>query len=89
MRNVFERLATSGTADGFAPLVTDEFMRTYAAPGSREKLEVMAQRVRQGSPLWHPNDGPPDEERRPAIKTARPLDSVLADCNGGATSISS
>jgi hypothetical protein len=29
---------------------------TNALPGSDEKLEVMARRVRQGLPLWHPKD---------------------------------
>lgn len=29
---------------------------TRALPGTDEKLEVMARRVRQGLPLWHPHD---------------------------------
>jgi hypothetical protein len=29
---------------------------TKAMPGSREKLEVMARRLSQGLPLWHPED---------------------------------
>ena len=29
---------------------------TGALPGSDEKLEVMAKRVQQGLPLWHPED---------------------------------
>jgi hypothetical protein len=29
---------------------------TKALPGSQEKLEVMARRIRQGLPLWHPRD---------------------------------
>jgi len=29
---------------------------TNALPGSNEKLAVMARRVRQGLPLWHPED---------------------------------
>jgi hypothetical protein len=29
---------------------------TKALPGSHEKLEVMARRVRSGLPLWHPSD---------------------------------
>ena len=32
------------------------YRATRALPGTSEKLEVMAQRVRQGLPLWHPND---------------------------------
>ena len=33
-----------------------EFDATAALPGSNEKLEVLSQRVRDGKPLWHPND---------------------------------
>ena len=29
---------------------------TAAMPGSTEKLDVLAERLRQGSPLWHPSD---------------------------------
>jgi hypothetical protein len=29
---------------------------TRALPGSNEKLEVMARRIRMGLPLWHPKD---------------------------------
>ena len=29
---------------------------THALPGSREKLDVLADRVRQGLPLWNPRD---------------------------------
>jgi hypothetical protein len=29
---------------------------TRAVPGSEEKLAVLAERVRQGLPLWHPAD---------------------------------
>lgn len=29
---------------------------TPALPGSVEKLEVLAERVRLGLPLWHPSD---------------------------------
>ena len=34
----------------------DEFPATAALPGSCEKLEVLAQRVAKGLPLWHPAD---------------------------------
>jgi hypothetical protein len=33
-----------------------EFGATEALPGSNEKLEVLAQRVAKGLPLWHPAD---------------------------------
>jgi len=29
---------------------------TAALPGSTEKLDVLAERLRQGLPLWHPAD---------------------------------
>jgi hypothetical protein len=29
---------------------------TVAMPGTREKLDVLAERLRQGLPLWHPED---------------------------------
>lgn len=29
---------------------------TAAMPGSREKVDILATRLRQGLPLWHPSD---------------------------------
>jgi hypothetical protein len=29
---------------------------TAALPGTTEKLDVLAERLRQGLPLWHPSD---------------------------------
>ncbi len=29
---------------------------TNALPGSKEKLSVLAERLRAGTPLWHPSD---------------------------------
>jgi len=42
----------------FEPEVKDRasYEATRALPGTDEKLEVMARRVRQGLPLWHPGD---------------------------------
>ncbi|MCA9262207.1 MAG: hypothetical protein KDA60_00100 [Planctomycetales bacterium] len=34
----------------------DEFSSTKALPGSEEKLTILAQRLREGKPLWHPMD---------------------------------
>ena len=38
---------------------------TKAMPGTLEKLDVLAERLRQGLPLWHPRDriSFDDEER--------------------------
>ena len=42
----------------FEPEVVEEkrFDATRAMPGTDEKLEVLAQRVRAGLPLWHGRD---------------------------------
>jgi hypothetical protein len=32
------------------------FRATGAMPGTDKKLSVLAERVRQGLPLWHPSD---------------------------------
>lgn len=34
----------------------DGFDSTSALPGSGKKLEVLADRIRSGLPLWHPED---------------------------------
>ena len=56
MRNVFEAILECGHDEDFAPVVTDEFVGSDAPAGSREKLDVMAQRVQRGEPLWHDED---------------------------------
>lgn len=35
---------------------TSTFRATGAMPGTNDKLSVLAERVRQGLPLWHPFD---------------------------------
>jgi hypothetical protein len=37
-------------------VASHDFEPTSAIPGSNEKLDVLAQRVRNGLPLWHPSD---------------------------------
>jgi len=34
----------------------DLYDPTEALPGSHEKLDILAERVEQGLPLWHPSD---------------------------------
>ena len=34
----------------------DSFAATGALPGTDEKLDVLATRLEQGLPLWHPSD---------------------------------
>lgn len=35
---------------------TEEYDPTKALPGTDEKLGILARRVQEGLPLWHPND---------------------------------
>ena len=58
MRNVFEAISKFGHDEDFAPVETDGFDPTAAPAGSREKLEILAERVQQGLPLWHEEDRP-------------------------------
>ncbi|HEY2883323.1 MAG TPA: hypothetical protein VGJ15_12835 [Pirellulales bacterium] len=46
-----------GLWDYEPPKVDDTtFASTRAMPGSGEKLDVLAERLKQGLPLWHNND---------------------------------
>jgi len=56
MRNVFEAILEFGHDEDFSPADSDEFVPTEAPAGSPEKLEVMAERIAMGLPLWHPED---------------------------------
>jgi len=56
MRNVFEAILECGHDEDFSPVATEEFIPTDAPAGSRAKLDVLADRVRRGMPLWHPED---------------------------------
>jgi hypothetical protein len=48
----------------FEPMEADRsaFDATQAIPGTREKLKVLAERVRSGLPLWHERDRADYEE---------------------------
>ena len=39
-----------------ANTASGEMPSTGALPGTAEKLDVLAERLRQGLPLWHPSD---------------------------------
>ncbi len=39
-----------------AEVASNEFDGTDAMPGTEEKLEVLAARLQEGLPLWHPSD---------------------------------
>jgi len=56
LKNVFEAILKYGHDEDFAPSMERDFGSTQAPAGSREKLEVMAERVRMGQPLWHESD---------------------------------
>jgi hypothetical protein len=56
MRNVFEAILEFGHDETFIPVETDDFRATDAPAGSRTKIEVLAERVQRGEPLWHPED---------------------------------
>lgn len=56
LKNVFEAILKYGHDEDFAPNADRDFRSTQAPAGSREKLEVMAERVRAGQPLWHESD---------------------------------
>jgi hypothetical protein len=58
MRNVFEAILKYGHDEDFSPSAGDEFYPTEAPAGSKEKLDVLAERVLRGEPLWHPDDRP-------------------------------
>ncbi len=54
--NVFEAILKYGHDEDFAPKKDEYFQPTDAPAGSDEKLDAMAERVRRGHPLWHPED---------------------------------
>ncbi len=56
MRNVFEAILECGHDEDFVPQQNEQFSATEAPAGSREKLDVLAQRVMHGHPLWHDED---------------------------------
>ena len=56
VKNVFEAILKYGHDEDFVPCDDPEFEGTCYPAGSREKLDVLAERVRRGMPLWHPED---------------------------------
>jgi len=56
LRNVFEAILTYGHDEDFVPYAGKSFDATQEPAGSREKLDVMADRVLRGEPLWHEDD---------------------------------
>lgn len=56
MRNIFEEMQFLGHDRDFVPRDISELRSTDAVVGSRRKLEVMAERVQLGLPMFHPDD---------------------------------
>ena len=54
--NGFDEIMETGHDEECVPSVTDEFCPTDAPAGSPAKVQVLAERVRKGLPLWHPED---------------------------------
>jgi len=59
-----------------------DFTASDAMPGTREKLEILAERLRVGLPLWHPSDRG-DADKPPHHTTCRLVsehESEMASC---------
>ena len=56
IRNVFEIIELYGHDENFEPQCTPEFVPTTAPAGSRQKIDILAERIQRGMPLWHPED---------------------------------
>ena len=56
IRNVFEIIELYGHDENFVPHVSEEFTPTTAPACSRQKIDVLAERIQRGMPLWHPED---------------------------------
>ena len=56
VKNVFEAILKYGHDEDFVPHKDEEFHATLSPAGSKEKLDVLAERVLRGEPLWHPED---------------------------------
>lgn len=57
-QNIFEHILCFGNDDNYMP--RKKCRPTDHPVGSKEKVEVMAQRVAKGQPIWHDVDRPED-----------------------------
>lgn len=62
--NVFETLDMYGHDIDFEGQPSEMFFPTMFGPGSKEKQDVLRQRLELGLPLWHPDDNPICSEAR-------------------------
>jgi hypothetical protein len=56
LRNVLDAIRDGDWYFEPADVGAENYPATSAIPGSREKLDILAQRVRAGLPLWHESD---------------------------------
>ena len=56
IRNVFEIIELYGHDENYEPQCLDDFSPTSAPAGSRQKIDILAERIQRGMPLWHPED---------------------------------
>ena len=56
MRNVFEAILQCGHDEDFSPSADEGFCPTDAPAGSSAKINVLAERIQKGLPLWHDED---------------------------------
>lgn len=56
VKNVFEAILKYGHDEDFVPSTSHDFRSTDEPAGSKRKLDVLAERVLRGEPLWHPED---------------------------------
>jgi len=56
MGNVFDAILQFGHDEDYTPHLSEQFSPTDAPAGSNEKLDILARRIEQGLPLWHPDD---------------------------------
>ena len=62
----------------------DRFSSTEAMPGTREKLDILAARLQEGLPLWHPSDRTEYDmqeriDHRQARRAGRSVNEMLAE----------
>jgi hypothetical protein len=53
-------------------VASSQFDSTEAMPGTKAKLQVLAERVESGLPLWHPEDRDEVPEDRQIEEPSRP-----------------
>jgi hypothetical protein len=56
LRNVLDAIRDGDWFFEPEEVSAENYQATSAIPGSREKLDILAQRVSAGLPLWHKSD---------------------------------